>query len=54
VSDIEDAIYTLLHNFVESHPQHFLKVFTNNKTSIYKIELENLSILKDEINKNSR
>jgi len=54
VSDIEYAIYTLLHNFVESHPQHFLKVFTNNKTSIYKIELENLSILKDEINKNSR
>ena len=51
LSNIEYEIYILLHTFVESHPQHFLKVFTNNKTSVYKIALDNLALLKDEINK---
>ena len=44
VSNIRYEIYNLLHNFVESHPKQFLRVFRNNKTSIYKIERENFPL----------
>ena len=49
VSDIEHTVYEMLHHFVESHPRQFVRVFTSNKTSVYKIASENLGLLRGEI-----
>jgi len=52
VSSIHQETYHLLHNFVESYPGQFCKVFCNNKTSIYKIERTSLSTLDKKMDKN--
>ena len=52
VSPIHQETYSLLHNFIESYPKQFLRVFHNNKTSIYKIERNSLSTLEKKMDKN--